>query len=93
MFFFIRFAIAVLLICCALGWRTGGSSSPGGARPQAKAPSQSANRAAIDRTVAAGLAAARVGADALAQAAQEKCVSAPADCLEIARRIRAMERR
>lgn len=96
MFFFVKFAIAVLLVCIALDWRTGGSTPPvadGLRAAKARPQSATASRPAFDRTVAAGLSAARAGADALAQAAMEKCASAPANCLELARRTRAAEGR
>lgn len=96
MFFVIRSAIVVLLICFALDWRIGGpaprrSEDQQSAGNAARGPKMGASPAS--RAIDAGLSAATAGAEAMARKAREKCALAPADCLALARRLGAPDAR
>lgn len=92
MFFVVRFAVVVLLICFALDWRVRGAA-PHAVYSQETKKTNNANASSTERTVAAGISAARAGVDALTRAAEQKCAASPADCVAVARRLRSLDGR
>lgn len=97
MAFLIKSLLCILIVCVALGWRSTPPSHVGATRSasaaQADAPWPPRRPRDIglaerkDAERAPGPALLRAGVAALADAAREKCLSAPGDCLAALERI------